>query len=56
MSGTAVAPRSGERRRYTLRVVRSVEREFGFAEQPHNVLNSARLERSDSPAARGAAG
>jgi len=39
------ASRSGKRRCYSLRVVRSVERESGFAKRPNTMLNLARFAR-----------
>jgi hypothetical protein len=43
--GFAVASCSGERRRYTSRIARSVKLVFGFAERPNNLLNHARSAR-----------
>jgi len=41
----AVASRPGKLRWYPLRVVRSVERESGFAKHPNNMFNPARFAR-----------
>ena len=43
MCGLAATSRSGRRRWYSLRLVRSVEREFGFAKRPNNMLNHVRF-------------
>jgi hypothetical protein len=43
-----VTSRSGKQKWYALRIVRSVEREFGFAEHPNNMFNPARFARSDT--------
>jgi hypothetical protein len=47
--GFVVASRSGRRKCYSLRIVRSVERVFGFAKHPNFLLNLARSARWTAP-------